>query len=66
MPLLDDIRSKNAEIQAQLDFIKSLERSARNPKWVTVDAGYAEMKIMADTATDALVTLVDELKTLVQ
>ena len=65
MPLLDDIRNKCDEIERQVTFIKTLERTARNPNWSSVDPGYTNMKAIANTAIDALIILAQELKALI-
>lgn len=65
MGLIEDVIAKCEEIQAQTEFVKTLAGKAKDPKWVEVDPGYARLRVMAQLASDRVVTLANELRALI-
>jgi hypothetical protein len=61
MSVIEEVRSKCEEIQAQVEFIYTLAGKAQDPKWVENDPGYTHILAVYTAAKGKLADIVGEL-----
>jgi len=62
MGLIEDIQALCGEVQDETEFLKTLAGKASDPKWVTVDPGYAKLKEMAHVQADIVLVKAQALR----
>ena len=64
MALIEDIKTKCAELDKATQFLNTLAGKATDPQWVIVDPGYAKLIEMGKTQADLMIAKAQEIRAL--